>query len=283
MCAMQRDKTAPLLLPFAYNSLGWATHVPQLCHARGIPITSGLPSTAGCHSTFPSHSPLPGTNLQPLSLTLWTCHLPSPSLPLETPAMLPPPPLLQAVGPMLAPLTIASLPPITAKPLPPPSTPWHTLLGVPGLRSALPCPSPERGAGCFPASLEPWDASPPLPGQAHPLLPASPRARGAWPGGLQQGTGLDWRGGGCGALGATSGVLSSTPAPVLQQPSLHRGAGGQGTGEGGFQAQVLVGRSSGRVQEGIRGKRHPGGAMPGRGTEADTRSRRPGWRWTSRW
>lgn len=174
------------------------------------------------------------------------------------------------MGPTLTPLSILSLLSLAAKPLSPPFPPWHVLLGAPGPCSALPCPPPKKEAPgvCLPA----WS-----PEMLPPLLPAPPRARGAQPGGLQQGTGLAWRGGDCGASGATSGVLSSAPAPTLQQPSLRGGAGGQWMGEGGFWARVLAGRRSGRVWEVICGGRHPGGAVPGRGTEASTRSRRPGW------
>lgn len=91
------------------------------------------------------------------------------------------PAMVQVLGPML----ISILHPIPSTPCSllsfpilahTPGSAWPTL--------SSPIPSPKkRGAWCFPASLELWDASPLLPAQAHPLLPVPSRverAAGAW-------------------------------------------------------------------------------------------------------
>lgn len=243
------------------------------------PLLKGPFSITATSHRLPQHFPIPLTLTRHQPAATFspplTCHLPSPSPSPEAPAMLPPPSLLQPwsklQGRCQPPLSIVSLLPLAAKPLSPfpslahaPGSVWPTL--------SSPVPSPQKGGTwCFPASLEPSDASPLLPAQAHPLLPAPPMVRGSQPGGLQQRTGLGQRGGGHGGhrWGPVLHPSTHTAAALPTQRSWRSRDGRRrisGTGPGGKE-----------VREGIHGGRCPGGPMPRRGTEADTRNRRPGW------
>lgn len=221
--------------------------------ASSITITSGVPQ----RHRLPRHFPHPAHPYQAPTCThfLSPSDLPSSltiSIP-RAPAMLPPPSLLQLwsklQGQCQPPLSIVSLLPVAAKPLSPfpslahaPGSAWPTL--------SSPMPSPKKSSTwCFPASLEPWDASPLLPVQARPLLPAPPRVRGAWPGGLQQGTRLGRRGVGCGGHQWGPVLRPSThAAAALPVRRSWRSRDGRrrisGTGPGGKEVREGTGRDS---------------------------------------
>lgn len=99
----------------------------------------------------------------------------------------PPPAVAQVVGPMLKFLSIISLLPLTLKTLSPPFPSWHTLLGVPGLRSALLCPPQNQRRLVFSCQLGAMGRFPSAACAGLPSPACTPRVRGAWPGGLQQG------------------------------------------------------------------------------------------------
>lgn len=98
-----------------------------------------------------------------------------------------PPAVAQVVGPMLKFLSIISLLPLTVKTLSPPFPSWHMLLGVPGLRSALLCPPQNQRRLVFSCQLGAMGRFPSAACAGLPSPACTPRVRGAWPGGLQQG------------------------------------------------------------------------------------------------
>lgn len=229
-CAWWGQKTAPLLLPCAANSLG-APCVP--CPKDPSPPSPSPPGS-------PTHTQAPTCShfLSPSDLP--------PSLATSIPAHGADP------GPSHLFFSICPSPPNSLSFSLPISLPgtcsWERNSRALSSPASSPPPKKKRKKGHFPASLELWDVPLPPAAWAHPLLHARSGERGAGTGGAAAGDGTA----GCrqvsGATAASTGVphgVLPTPAHAWWQLPILRRADPER--EGGFWGHVRAEERSGRA------------------------------------